>query len=320
MSLFDSKKEIIKIELTSYGKFLLSKGKFNPAYYAFFDDEVIYDSRFSELSESQNEIRTRVMDETPTSKPQITFVGVENRATKLIEVITNDVDKLKQQELQISSEKNYALSSPLGKSSYNSTYYPAWNINLLEGTLESAISFIDNTDSSMGTLQPIFRIPQINISQSYYNIQITKDAPTTLPDYYQIAEPYYNTPDDREYYYYVKENNLLLDISELNVDDLNKNFDIEVFIEEEKAMPGTNQLVKEWKQLMFSKEIVYIKDDILLDQPENLEVNNLQIDSKYVEHYLNILVDEEIELTPKQMAKIDIYAPTAVKPPFGVDC
>ncbi len=320
MSIFDSKKEVLKIELTSYGKFLLSKGKFKPVYYAFFDDEVLYDSKFSDLEETQNEIRTRILDETPANKPQASYIGAENRATKLIDVITNDVDKLKHQELQFTSEKNYALSSPLGKSSHNSSYYPAWNINVVEGEVESAVSFIDNTDSSEGTLQPIFRIPQVNLTQSYYNVVITKDKPIENPDYSPAAEPYENSFDGRIYYHYVKENNIMFDIGELNVEDLKKNFDIEVYVEEEKTMPGTNVSVKDWRQLLFKKDIVYVKDDILLDQPENLETNSLNIDTKFVEHYLYLLVDEEIELTPKQMAKIDIYAISDIKPPFGDIC
>jgi hypothetical protein len=55
MSFFDSKQETINIELTSYGKLLLSKGKFKPVYYAFFDDDVVYDSSYINLSESQND-------------------------------------------------------------------------------------------------------------------------------------------------------------------------------------------------------------------------------------------------------------------------
>ena len=43
MSFFDDKQEIIKVELTTYGRYLISRGKFKPAYYEFFDDDIIYD-------------------------------------------------------------------------------------------------------------------------------------------------------------------------------------------------------------------------------------------------------------------------------------
>ena len=37
---FDKKEEVINIELTQYGKHLLSKGKFRPEYYAFYDQRI----------------------------------------------------------------------------------------------------------------------------------------------------------------------------------------------------------------------------------------------------------------------------------------
>jgi len=49
MSFFDSKEEVINVEFTQYGRYLLSKGKFNPRFYAFYDDDVIYDSLFMKL-------------------------------------------------------------------------------------------------------------------------------------------------------------------------------------------------------------------------------------------------------------------------------
>ena len=77
MSFFDSKQETINIELTSYGKLLLSKGKFKPVYYAFFDDDVVYDSSYIDISESQNDIQQRIMNETPINKPQTIFTGAD---------------------------------------------------------------------------------------------------------------------------------------------------------------------------------------------------------------------------------------------------
>ena len=43
MSYLDPKEDVIDLKLTSYGKYLLSIGKLNPTFYAFFDDDVIYD-------------------------------------------------------------------------------------------------------------------------------------------------------------------------------------------------------------------------------------------------------------------------------------
>ena len=47
MKFFDKKEEVIDIQLTQYGKHLLSVGKWRPVYYAFFDDNILYDGRYA---------------------------------------------------------------------------------------------------------------------------------------------------------------------------------------------------------------------------------------------------------------------------------
>ena len=60
MSLFDSKEEVIELVLTGYGKHKLSIGEFDPEFYAFYDDGVIYDISYANGSESQNDIEPRI--------------------------------------------------------------------------------------------------------------------------------------------------------------------------------------------------------------------------------------------------------------------
>ena len=55
MSRFLNKKEeVIDLKLTSYGKHMLGRGNFKPTYYAFFDDNVVYDSQYFGRVEVQN--------------------------------------------------------------------------------------------------------------------------------------------------------------------------------------------------------------------------------------------------------------------------
>ena len=42
---FDKKEDVMDIQLTQYGKHLLSKGEFSPTYYAFYDQDIIYDGK-----------------------------------------------------------------------------------------------------------------------------------------------------------------------------------------------------------------------------------------------------------------------------------
>lgn len=68
MRFLDQKEEVIDLELTPTGTRLLQLGAFQPASYCFFDDDVLYDSRWACKSgsmdnfETQNEIEARIQD------------------------------------------------------------------------------------------------------------------------------------------------------------------------------------------------------------------------------------------------------------------
>lgn len=328
MSFFDSKQETINIELTSYGKMLLSKGKFKPVYYAFFDDDIVYDSRFIDISESQNSIQQRIMNETPVNKPQYKFVGADksvkknnelyNQYTKIFNNTLEESEILKLIELQNNSEKNYALSLPIGKSSYNSEYYPAWSIKCIEGTISSSNPYVDNTGSNNGYVQPYLKIPQINMQDSIQELLLLEDGFLTaeLEDYENIG--FSVDADGNTTTINIKLEKYLLEIMEKNVDDVKDNFDIEVFVEEPASY---NNSSTSWKQLGFVKKRVEVKNNILLDKPEEPEnAQDLVYNPNFVEHYLNILVDDEIILPDKQKIEVDAYISNIKPTVTGDDC
>ena len=43
---FDPKQDVLDIQLTQYGKYLLSQGKMRPDSYSFYDNDIIYDSLY----------------------------------------------------------------------------------------------------------------------------------------------------------------------------------------------------------------------------------------------------------------------------------
>jgi len=46
MAKFINKKEqVFDLKLTSYGHYLMSIGKFKPAFYSFYDDNILYDKK-----------------------------------------------------------------------------------------------------------------------------------------------------------------------------------------------------------------------------------------------------------------------------------
>jgi hypothetical protein len=318
MSFFDDKQEIIKLELTTYGRFLLSRGKFKPVYYAFFDDDVIYDSLYANLSESQNSTQDRIFDETPSLKPQTTYTSIED-SVKLNKLVLREIDKLKEEESQISADKNYALSLPLANSSLSSDYSPAWSLSFISGSISSSQPYIDNSDGLSGSLQPYLRVPQINLLDNVYDIKMKKND-FSLDNNYKFVTVEVSGSD--QYVYSIKDNELILSVLESNVDNLTKNFDVEVFIEEEEKILGRDEKKKILKKLNFKKDPLAIVNNILLDNPITFEV---QEDENYVEYFFELTIDDEIEIPPQEAAKptgtgTSTYQTNVKNGPFGVDC
>lgn len=101
----NQKEEVLSVELTKYGKKLLAQGILKPEYYEFFDDTVIYDLNYADLSEIQNESQERLLNK------DLTITSL------------NNLDDL-----------NLA---PLGRSSVSTDYAPSWNLKLLNGSIDS---------------------------------------------------------------------------------------------------------------------------------------------------------------------------------------
>lgn len=77
MQFFNQKEEVIDIQLTQFGKSLLSQGRFKPTYYAFYDNDILYDLNYANASgsykETQNQTEKRILKETPRLKTQYMF-------------------------------------------------------------------------------------------------------------------------------------------------------------------------------------------------------------------------------------------------------
>lgn len=89
MKFFDPKEDVIDLKLTQYGKHLLSKGRLSPKYYAFFDDDIIYDIKWvtGSLSENQSDVQIRIQDNTARPRVQTCYYGVEDEIKKINELV-----------------------------------------------------------------------------------------------------------------------------------------------------------------------------------------------------------------------------------------
>jgi hypothetical protein len=279
MSFFDSKKEVLDVVLTEYGRKLLSQGKMKPKFYAFFDDDIIYDSTYANLTESQSEIQPRILEEVPYLKLyNLTISGSEQS----VRINDNEVKKL-----------NYSLGLPIGFSDPNTDYSPSWNVNCLKGNIYSVSS------SSLWTNKDY--IPQISMSYQHVEISLIKN-PLEIPvgfNTYPITQRY---PEGT---FVAKINEYIYDFIEQNTIDQKENFEIEIFeIEKDNLRP-----------LKFIRKAKEIKDGILLDKPEDgltqEEINSLRmsdLNEDFAESYFKILVDEEIPFDSLKIERLDIYS------------
>ena len=91
MAKFINKKEqVFDIQLTPYGKYLISMGTLQPEYYAFFDDNIIYDGNYAGITETQNEIGQRIKKDTQYLEGLVLFENVEDVLTNTNPAITQD--------------------------------------------------------------------------------------------------------------------------------------------------------------------------------------------------------------------------------------
>jgi len=196
----------------------------------------------------------------------------------------------------------------LGKSSYDKEYLPAWSVQFVNGNgLVDTSNYKPRLTGIVSGALSFINIPQITLEKNLYEI-IFSDVPTTDEKNFTLLGA---TADLSSYAFY-KESYNLIGIIENNVDDIKENFEIEVFIKEQISPEESS-----WKQLSFRKKPTYIKNNILLTVPEDNYISQAPEleDSSFVEHFFEILVDDEIELPPEAKAKITIYDSDVVIPP-----
>jgi hypothetical protein len=258
MNFLDPKERVIDLQLTSYGRYLLSIGAFKPAIYAFFDDDIIYDQRFTQsgsttkTEELQNEIELRIQENTPRLEAQTLYRGSElgvfssnpNLAYNLMPGVL--ADKKNEVSLTQTPEKSYLLSEPIGNSAYNSKNIAAWDIGFYKAPLLNSSEVLTGSYKEM----PTTFIPQLECTIDYHIERYPADVEiqNTLGTWEKMAQAgedvaahqaMYdeNTPimfKDDTYMIY-KEDFALLKIEEANTEFLKENFEIEVF----KKIPVT---------------------------------------------------------------------------------
>lgn len=176
MTFINKKEEVVKIELTQFGKRLLSKGNFKPEYYQFFDDDIIYDGNYGPGDEHQNNIQARIKDSIRLDV-QYSVTNLEEKLTQETKQIESGLADLFE-EIKHSvntTEKEKLLLYPLGDINLGSQHPPMFELISLETEIHNSGSgeyFL--TQSGIPG-----RIPQINFEPVH---KIIRDVSDTIDD------------------------------------------------------------------------------------------------------------------------------------------
>lgn len=298
MEFLDPKEQVIKIELTPYGKYLMSIGKFKPEMYAFFDDDILYDAEFAGLpKELQNDTEPRILEDTPRFAAQGMYRGADlsvfSAAPNLVQDLMPGVleDKKNTITIQNTPTAVNVLQNPLGTSAFNSNKMPSWNISFLHSELDKAsYTFTGSMDPDGTSEIARVAIPQLSSSITY---KVNKFIHPDLDDYEGAAPDFndeaYELEEDSEWTQDKQlvfsgdgtklqfiEDYILMQIEEANAEFLKDNFTLEVF--EEVSVTGDTIASKYtyYKPLHFQK-----------NTDEDPNINN-------VEYYFDIAADREI--------------------------
>ena len=304
MSFFDQKEDVLKIELTPFGKQLLSKGQFKPEYYAFFDDDVIYDGAFLGIAEEQNNTETRILENSIYVKPQPTAVSRFGTATQLPEHSVSDKAKV----LNNTEVKEKIL--PLGNSKIGNNNYPSWEINFLNGDIKnvSGSTNYNNTTSNVN-------IPQINLQTTYYKVDSVQNTRSN----FSFNNPTSNIELEDGTIIAIQEDFISIEVLENNSYDTKDNFEIEMFlVEGDETADGINL-----QKLKFFEKPNNVIDGMIFDESEMPKTEEMpDLDPTYVQHYFDILVDKSITKKVEKPVILNtdrVYRSTAIEP-FGEDC
>jgi len=317
----------VNIEMTQYGKHLLSKGVFDPTYYAFFDDNILYDSEFAGFEEHQNAVNNRVIKNTPQLEAQYVFDSIEEQIRKV-----NKYIRAKDEEFhtygrlaELGSEATisqaaqfHSLAAPLGTSALDKIYAPSWSIKILHGQISGTVNLLT------GSYQNSF-VPQLNPYPITYKYKIIegdklpatetreKDEgeldllddeagpnPTAVDQFSPaggLGDGEFVDQFDDGNYLAIYDDSIILQVEEKNTANEKENFDIEVY---QVSTETTTDKIGSNRQILiplyFSKSPELIRNDILLNPDELPQETQVSVnDSSYVDYFFNVYVDKEID-------------------------
>jgi hypothetical protein len=286
MTKFLNKKEqVFDLKLTSYGHYLLSVGKFKPAYYTFCDDNVLYDAQYAGTFERQNEAHDRIKNKTPYLEGLVLFEDLENLLLETSDMEINFYSSDVTATQKAPRKDIFRTDAAIGDGHIDGEPQkgPSWKIVMLQGSISS---------SAQRAIQNDIKIPQLNINAVYKKKIIDpyiEIAPEGIRDMTNQTGEFVDNksillvPDDPVIYF-----------DEVNTALQTENFDIEVF----EILTGSNsagETITKLERKYFANEDVQIENNLLIkEKPTSLNTTAVIGD---IEYYFDLMADQEVEKT-----------------------
>lgn len=265
MTFFNKKEDVIKIELTPHGRKLLSQGKLKPSYYAFLDDDILYDGAQGGVSENNSQMKDRILSNTPYLKPQTNYKGIDTSKS--------DADN--------KTEQATYLQQKIGSNNTGEKRAAGWNITALLGEITSSVNALSGSSEAT---QPI---PQLEFDLNYtmsagnaaeleisnQGLLFNRNLPTAIKT-------------DGSFVDIVPEQ-VLLNIFERNGFFHKDSYEIEVYLYEQDETQIDRKLKFYEQDRQIVNNMLIGEPDISADIPEDLT-------NEFVEYYIDINVDKEI--------------------------
>ena len=286
MTFFNKKTEVMQIEMTPYGRYLYSIGKFMPHSYEFVDDDVMY--KMSGSTETQESAHSRILSETP--KPKINRAFQDEAAQAISPPTISDM-RIMTRKMNQRQSSLYSL----GRSAYSGSNIPLMQTTMLQGAITGS-QMTYTVSSSAGAGGEVL-IPQIDVDLNFK--AVLRDT-LEQPDDYDGESVQSVTFDDGTYVdiRYIEP---IIHLKEFNSFYEKENFEIEVF--KITGIAGDETLTP----LKMNKKISAIVNGLLVDNAPStaLSFDDLFTGDEQTVGFVNYFFDVQVdnEIPPEELCK-----------------
>tara|TARA_R100000008_G_scaffold84773_1_gene73050 strand:- start:2859 stop:3902 length:1044 start_codon:yes stop_codon:yes gene_type:complete len=296
--ILDKKEQVFDLEVTPHGKYLLSVGEFEPVYYGFYDDNVLYDGEYAGITEAQSQIQQRIKEET-------VYLGTLTRQDSADDAVNTEAVNTEGPNNYFGTDFLPSLYQPqktVLRNEIGDAYLegdtnvaPAWKAVAMSGRI--------NTITEKDTRNNI-DIPQMNITMSY-----TLEAEEfDLVDAYARESVNSFVMTSKVFadgkVVSLKGDDLMVYLEENNTALLTENFDIEVFEIDEGAVSsehGINIVPGEPSDAFLRKYFLrdYERVEGGLYTPQAVSNATVALNATFttgsVRHYFDLMTDQQID-------------------------